>query len=83
MPKYDELDENGEKPKIILNFDPNESAPFPSFLNLELFDDTEFDCRNPIEWIELGRVDKDVYKPVPGIALIPVLDEHRDCELDG
>ena len=27
---------------------------FPSFLPLETFDNTEFDCRTPDEWIALG-----------------------------
>ncbi|ESO05091.1 hypothetical protein HELRODRAFT_172109 [Helobdella robusta] len=80
MPKHEELEESGEKPKIILNYDQNDPAPFPAFLNLELFDDTEYDCRNPIEWIALGRFDTEIYKPVPGLALLPVLDEHRDLD---
>jgi len=28
---------------------------FPTFLPLEVFDNTEFDCRTPIEWLALGR----------------------------
>ena len=28
---------------------------FPSFLPLEVFDDSEFDCRTPQEWLELGQ----------------------------
>lgn len=78
---------------------------FPSFLPLEVFDDTEYDCRTPQEWLEMGKhmsklarrimkethppqnmymymwlchphtgVEDGVRKPVPGKALLPVLD---------
>ena len=30
------------------------SPVFPSFLPLEIFDNTEFDCRTPEEWLQLG-----------------------------
>ncbi len=30
---------------------------FPSFLPLEIFDNTEFDCRTPEEWVNLGPFD--------------------------
>ena len=33
------------------------SPTFPSFLPLEVFDDTEFDCRTPEEWVSLGESD--------------------------
>ena len=39
------------------------------FLPLEIFDDTEYDCRTPEEWLELGR-EEDGQKPVPGKALL-------------
>ncbi|XP_065895241.1 dynein axonemal heavy chain 1-like isoform X2 [Dysidea avara] len=45
---------------------------FPTFLPLEVFDNTEFDCRTPEEWLALG-IDGDRHKPVPGMALLPVL----------
>lgn len=47
-----------------------DTAPFPSFLPLHTFDDTEYDCRNPREWLELGFVDGKQH-PVPGKALLP------------
>ena len=35
-----------------------QSSPmFPTFLPLEVFDDTEFDCRTPEEWVSLGEID--------------------------
>ncbi|XP_048578532.1 dynein axonemal heavy chain 1-like isoform X2 [Nematostella vectensis] len=45
-------------------------APFPSFLPLHIFDDTEYDTRTSEEWINLGMTDG-VRKPVPGKALLP------------
>lgn len=47
-----------------------ESAPFPSFLPLHIFDDTEYDTRTPEEWVNLGVINGE-QKPVPGKALIP------------
>ena len=48
----------------------SDAAPFPSFLPLQIFDDTEYDCRTPQEWLQLGVVDNE-QKPVPGKALLP------------
>ena len=31
------------------------SPTFPSFLPLEIFDNTEYDCRTPTEWVALGK----------------------------
>ena len=31
------------------------SPTFPSFLPLEIFDNTEYDCRTPTEWVGLGK----------------------------
>ena len=45
-------------------------ATFPPFLPIHIFDDTEYDCHNPEEWLELGVVGE-VQKPVPGKALLP------------
>ena len=28
---------------------------FPLFLPLEVFDNTEYDCRTPEEWVDLGE----------------------------
>ncbi|XP_030045280.1 dynein heavy chain 1, axonemal-like, partial [Microcaecilia unicolor] len=53
----------------------NAGAPLPVYLPLEVFDDEEFDCRIPKEWIGLGyepgSCDR---KPVPAKALLPVND---------
>lgn len=46
--------------KALLNFKTSpgkEPTPtFPSFLPLEIFDNTEFDCRTPEEWVQLGEL---------------------------
>ena len=39
------------------------------FLPLHVFDDTEYDCRTPEEWLSIGR-EEDGQKPVPGKALL-------------
>jgi dynein heavy chain len=49
-----------------------EPAPFPHFLPLHIFDDTEYDSRTPEEWMKLGVTDG-VGKPVPGKALLPTV----------
>jgi len=38
-------------------------------LPLEPFDDTEYDCRLPEEWIELGYNEDGVFEPIPGKGL--------------
>ena len=47
--------------------------PFPVFLALHIFDNTEYDSRNPAEWISIG-LEGGVHKPVPGLCLLPVND---------
>ena len=45
--------------KALLNFSRGKEGQllptFPSFLPLEIFDNTEFDCRTPEEWLALGK----------------------------
>lgn len=36
---------------------------------LEPFDDTEYDCRLPEEWIAYGEDDNEVFSPIPGKGL--------------
>ncbi|CAB3221174.1 unnamed protein product [Arctia plantaginis] len=47
-------------------------SPFPKF-NLDIFDNTDFDCRVPEEWMSLGLIDGEQH-PCPGLALIPKVD---------
>ena len=69
--------------KALLNFSGGQDGQqtptyiFPSFLPLETFDNTDFDCRTPEEWLALGEESDDTRKPVPGKALLPVLPPPR------
>lgn len=47
-----------------------------SFLSLETFDNTEYDCRNWEEWLLMGEEDR-IRKPVPGRALLPDKDNQH------
>jgi len=61
---------------VQLNCDPSDPAPFPAYLPLDLFDNTEYDCRLPREWLDMGWVASErLRKPVPGLALLPTSDE--------
>ncbi|XP_038627172.1 dynein heavy chain 1, axonemal [Tachyglossus aculeatus] len=61
--------------KRIPVFDEKKNLIFPIYLQLQLFDDEEFDCRIPEEWmmlgVEPGSKDR---KPIPGKALLPTDD---------
>ncbi|XP_023791251.1 dynein heavy chain 1, axonemal [Cyanistes caeruleus] len=74
------IDSNQLMPR---HYDPDNIPPieekkdtvFPIYLPLKVFDNDEFDCRTPEEWISLGlepgSFDR---KPVPGKALLPTDD---------
>ncbi|KAM4654602.1 LOW QUALITY PROTEIN: dynein axonemal heavy chain 1 [Amazona ochrocephala] len=48
---------------------------FPIYLSLKVFDNEEYDCRTPEEWISLGlEPGSHDRKPVPGKALLPTDD---------
>ncbi|XP_073667291.1 dynein axonemal heavy chain 1 [Tursiops truncatus] len=48
---------------------------FPIYLPLKVFDNEEFDCRTPSEWINMGlEPGSQNRKPVPGKALLPIND---------
>uniref|UniRef100_A0A8C2YBK7 Dynein axonemal heavy chain 1 n=1 Tax=Coturnix japonica TaxID=93934 RepID=A0A8C2YBK7_COTJA len=48
---------------------------YPIYLPLKIFDDEEYDCRTPEEWISLGlEPGSHERKPVPGKALLPTDD---------
>ncbi|XP_066265764.1 dynein axonemal heavy chain 1-like isoform X1 [Branchiostoma lanceolatum] len=59
--------------RVHLNACDKDPAPFPAYLPLDIFDNTEYDCRTPEEWIKMGLEDG-VQKPVPGRALLPTVD---------
>ncbi|XP_076826201.1 dynein axonemal heavy chain 1-like isoform X3 [Clavelina lepadiformis] len=67
--------------KVQLNKSPD-PAPFPPFLPLEIFDNTEFDCRTPADWLELGfEAESNIRKPVPAKALLPTEDRVDKSDL--
>ncbi|XP_078000357.1 dynein axonemal heavy chain 1-like isoform X2 [Glandiceps talaboti] len=68
MPKADALHD-----VVTLNECGEDPAPFPPFLPLHIFDDTEYDCRTPLEWLQMGQ-DNGLRRPVPGKALLPAWD---------
>jgi len=64
---------------VQLNCDPDDPAPFAAYLPLETFDNTEYDCRLPEEWLNIGWVTSEhVRHPVPGLALLPTRDDLND-----
>ena len=74
MPKFDP-----DSKLVQLNCDPDNPAPFPPYLPLEIFDNTEYDCRVVEEWLSLGWVVAEhERKPVPGLALLPTDDKLKD-----
>ncbi|XP_041969812.1 dynein axonemal heavy chain 1-like [Aricia agestis] len=48
-------------------------SPYPR-LHLHIFDNTDFDCRIPEEWLGLGVIEGEQY-PCPGVAFLPRLKE--------
>ena len=68
---------------VLLNADPNNPAPFAAFLDLDTFDNTEYDIRTPEEWLSIG-VDDGVRKPIPAKALLPAKNPiYPTCKLPG
>jgi dynein heavy chain len=58
--------------ELLLEFDIDYSEPEDkkvSWLQLEAFDDTEYDSRMPEEWIEYGRQEDGQFFPIPGKGL--------------
>lgn len=48
---------------------------FPMFF-IKLFDNEEYDCRTPEDWLALGNAEGSPdRKPIPGKALLPTDDE--------
>ena len=61
-------------PNTVMLNDSPDPAPFPHYLPLHLFDNEDYECRTPEEWLGLGLVDG-VRKPIPAKALLPAFDE--------
>ncbi|XP_036367019.1 dynein heavy chain 1, axonemal-like isoform X1 [Octopus sinensis] len=45
------------------------TTPFKTYLPLEIFDNEEYDCRTPYEWVRMGE-ENNILKPVPGLAFL-------------
>ena len=56
----------------VLKRDPRSPLQFPPFLPLHIFDNEDRDIRTTEEWIHMGICDG-TCNPVPGLALLPVL----------
>ena len=65
--------------QVKLNADPENPAPFPSYLPLDIFDNFESDCRTPDEWMAMGD-ENGMRKPLPGKALLPTRDDLRGLD---
>lgn len=65
--------------KVLLNANTQDPAPFSSYLALEIFDNEEYDCRTPSEWLHLGE-EEGILKPIPGFAFLPNCN-HGNCKL--
>ena len=48
------------------------------WLPLEPFDDLEYDCRLPHEWIEMGRDENGTFNPIPAQGLFKYEDESAE-----
>lgn len=57
----------------LLNRDDSDPAPFPAYLPLHIFDDDDYDCRTPQEWMSLSEKKN----PIPGLALLPTKEEDK------
>ncbi|XP_071059360.1 dynein axonemal heavy chain 1-like [Pseudochaenichthys georgianus] len=55
--------------------------PVSPYLSLEVFDNEDFECRNPGDWLALGIAEKSLeQKPIPAKALLPTDDEINSDE---
>uniref|UniRef100_A0ABM5FKF8 Dynein axonemal heavy chain 1 isoform X2 n=1 Tax=Pogona vitticeps TaxID=103695 RepID=A0ABM5FKF8_9SAUR len=64
-----------QDPANMPTIEQNNDPLFPVYLPLEIFDDEEYDCRTPEEWLLLGvEPGSEDRKPIPGKALLPTDD---------
>ncbi|XP_026203417.1 dynein heavy chain 1, axonemal [Anabas testudineus] len=51
-------------------------SPVSPYLPLEIFDNQDFDCKNPEDWLALGNAEGSPHrKPIPAKALLPTVDK--------
>ncbi|VDN11644.1 unnamed protein product, partial [Dibothriocephalus latus] len=66
-------------PRPPANFK-DEDGNWCPYLFLDIFDDEDYDCRTPSDWLSLG-LENSVRKPVPAVALLPVRDDKHDSDM--
>ncbi|NWX18561.1 DYH1 protein, partial [Aegotheles bennettii] len=79
----DQLMPRHRDPDNMTAIEEKKDPVFPIYLPLEIFDNEEYDCRTPEEWISLGlEPGSHDRKPVPGKALLPTDDVlgHEDLK---
>ncbi|XP_026529026.1 dynein heavy chain 1, axonemal [Notechis scutatus] len=70
-----ELMPRHQDPVNLPTIEQNKDPLFPIYLPLQIFDDEEYDCRTPEEWLLLGvEPESSDRKPIPGKALLPTDD---------
>uniref|UniRef100_A0AAZ3Q3C2 Dynein heavy chain 1, axonemal n=1 Tax=Oncorhynchus tshawytscha TaxID=74940 RepID=A0AAZ3Q3C2_ONCTS len=68
MPRHHSIEEHVTTPE-------NPLPPVSNYLPLEVFDNEEFDCRTPQDWLALGYENGSTdHKPIPAKALLPTTD---------
>ncbi|XP_071349900.1 dynein axonemal heavy chain 1-like [Trachinotus anak] len=82
------LAEKGIDSNLIMPRRPNSSDedvttpdnPVSPYLALEIFDNEDYDCRTPEDWLALGSTEGSPHqKPVPGKALLPAEETKSSC----
>ncbi|XP_013988847.1 dynein axonemal heavy chain 1 isoform X2 [Salmo salar] len=69
MPRHHSIEEHVTTPE-------NPLPPVSNYLPLEVFDNEEFDCRTPQDWLALGYENGSTdHKPIPAKALLPTTDK--------
>ncbi|XP_019331155.1 dynein axonemal heavy chain 1 [Alligator mississippiensis] len=64
-----------QDPDSLPTIEQKQDPVFPIYLPLKIFDDEEYDCRTPEEWISLGLdLGSQDRNPIPGKALLPTDD---------
>ena len=58
----------------------NDKGEWVPYLFLDTFDDDDFDCRTPNEWLEMG-MDGNTRRPIPARAILPSRDDQHDTDI--
>ncbi|KAM8915859.1 dynein axonemal heavy chain 1-like [Spinachia spinachia] len=82
------LAEKGIDPNILIPRHPSNSDEHvttidnvSTYLPLEIFDNEEYDCRTPEDWLALGKAEGSIDpRPVPAKALLPTDDNNASVD---